>query len=203
MLKGLYLSDFLVLSDFCLMSRNENSHCLLLWHISVCSCMRSFHKVKREHGALRQKLEAYFQVIIHDKSHPSFCSLCHEPGSQFVLIHTAATTSWSCWSCHQARDVRTRSRKREYGTRRWLTTTNWPSGPAAQQVGVSIRSETRDDMHMDRHKTVIRDGMGTLCSCEFTSSPERWYYCLMCNIFLSSQNKSTPGIIVSNYLKFD
>ena len=157
MLKGLYLSDFLVLSDFCLMSRNENSHCLLLWHISVCSCMRSFQKVKREHGALRQKLEAYFQVIIHDKSHPSFCSLCHEPGSQFVLIHTAATTSWSCWSCHQARDVRTRSRKREYGTRRWLTTTNWPSGPAAQQVGVSIRSETRYDMHMDRHKTVIRD----------------------------------------------
>jgi len=95
MLKGLYLSDFLVLSDFCLMSRNENSHCLLLWHISVCSCMRSFQKVKREHGALRQKLEAYFQVIIHDKSHPSFCSLCHEPGSQFVLIHTAATTSWT------------------------------------------------------------------------------------------------------------
>lgn len=63
----------------CLMSRNENSHCLLLCHVSVCSCMRSFQKVKREHGALRQKLEAYFQVIIRHKSHPSFCTLCHEP----------------------------------------------------------------------------------------------------------------------------
>lgn len=76
------VSGSLVLSDFflhCLMSRNENSHCLLLCHVSVCSCMRSFQKVKREHGALRQKLEAYFQVIIRHKSHPSFCTLCHEP----------------------------------------------------------------------------------------------------------------------------
>lgn len=30
---------------------------------NVEGCMRSFQKVKREHGALRQKLEAYFQLL--------------------------------------------------------------------------------------------------------------------------------------------
>ncbi|WVZ99313.1 hypothetical protein U9M48_044634 [Paspalum notatum var. saurae] len=30
---------------------------------SCSSCMRSFQKLKREHGALRQKLESYFQLL--------------------------------------------------------------------------------------------------------------------------------------------
>ncbi|RLM91523.1 hypothetical protein C2845_PM08G25220 [Panicum miliaceum] len=30
---------------------------------NVEGCMKSFQKVKREHGALRQKLEAYFQLL--------------------------------------------------------------------------------------------------------------------------------------------
>ncbi|OEL30984.1 Pseudohistidine-containing phosphotransfer protein 1, partial [Dichanthelium oligosanthes] len=44
---------------------------------NVEGCMKSFQKVKREHGVLRQKLEAYFQVTIPHKSHPLFCNLCH------------------------------------------------------------------------------------------------------------------------------
>ncbi|KAG2626292.1 pseudo histidine-containing phosphotransfer protein 5-like isoform X2 [Panicum virgatum] len=30
---------------------------------SCSSCMRSFQKLKREHGVLRQKLESYFQLL--------------------------------------------------------------------------------------------------------------------------------------------
>jgi hypothetical protein len=42
--------------------------------------MTSFQKVKREHAVLRQKLEAYFQVIIpHNLIHnPLFCNLHHD-----------------------------------------------------------------------------------------------------------------------------
>jgi hypothetical protein len=50
----------------------------VIFHVLVCSCMKSFQKVKREHGVLRQKLEAYFQVTISKKkSHPLFCNLCY------------------------------------------------------------------------------------------------------------------------------
>lgn len=65
------------------------------FHVLVCSCVKSFQKVKREHSVLRQKLEGYFQVTVSHKSHPLFpasasatcpsvcvcilCSCCDKP----------------------------------------------------------------------------------------------------------------------------
>jgi histidine-containing phosphotransfer protein len=157
MLKGLSLW---LLSSFRFLSHVKKwEQPLLTLVVSVCSCMRSFQKVKREHGALRQKLEAYFQVIIRHKSHPSFCSLCHEP------------RIWDCVNTHSCYDKLVllelppglgckNYELQENGV--WpkkLTATNWPSGPAG--CCAAIR-----DQHTKRNnrwyawigiKTVIRE----------------------------------------------
>lgn len=55
--------------------------------ILVRSCMRSFQKVKREHAALRQKLEAYFQVFIsHNLIHCSVTCVMTRDTCRNVVI---------------------------------------------------------------------------------------------------------------------
>lgn len=102
------LSGCLALSDFCLISHHVKKWEQPSFTPVDCFGLQLYEIVPESEEGARCP-EAETRGLFPGNHPPHISSMIHRSvacvmshGSQFVLIHTAATTSWSCWSCHQA-----------------------------------------------------------------------------------------------------